>query len=126
LTEDQTSDADVTLSPAVPISIFSNVGTDILQPIAVTATGHKRNDSLGKNTFDLSDFEANGTNPFELVELQTINDLDVLKSVLHQPVTHSMPLNTTGSIAVASAGVSTNVTHTSAMGSVAQPPHTPK
>ena len=63
-------------------SIFSNVGTDILVPTAVTNSGHKRSESFGKNTIDFSDFEGNATTPFELVELQTINDLDVLKSVL--------------------------------------------
>lgn len=61
-------------------SIFSNVGTDILVPTAVTNFGHKRNESFGKNAIDFSDFEGNATSPFELVELQTINDMDELKS----------------------------------------------
>ena len=117
-TQDQANKSGASVSTTTPISIFSNVGTDILQPIAVSSTGHKRNDSLGKNTFDLSDFEANGTNPFELVEMQTINDLDVLKSVL-EPVSNSK--ETSGSVAVASAGVSTNVTPTFAMGSMVYP-----
>ena len=52
-------------------------------------TGHKKKDSFGgkgKNAFDLADFEGDTSTPFELVELQTINDLDELKNVL-QPNT---------------------------------------
>lgn len=48
-------------------------------------TGHKKNDSFGgkgKNAIDLADFEGDTSTPFELVELQTINDLDELKNVL--------------------------------------------
>lgn len=48
-------------------------------------TGHKKKDSFGgkgKNAFDLADFEGDASTPFELVELQTINDLDELKNVL--------------------------------------------
>lgn len=117
--EQRTESTSTTTNESVPISIFSNVGTDILQPVAVSSTTHKRNDSLGKNTFDLSDFEANTSSPFELVELQTINDLDVLKSVL-EPVTHSSTVETSGSAAIASADIATNVTQTTASSSVPQ------
>lgn len=47
--------------------------------------GHKKKDSFGgkgKNAFDLADFEGDTSTPFELVELQTINDMDELKNVL--------------------------------------------
>ena len=66
-------------------SVFSNVGTEILQPVVAPGTGHKKKDSFGgkgKNAFDLADFEDDTSTPFELVELQTINDLDELKYVL--------------------------------------------
>ncbi|XP_031563766.1 ubiquitin-associated protein 1-like isoform X2 [Actinia tenebrosa] len=77
-----TSSSTRNISISTGQEIFSTVGTDILQPTTCTTVGHKRNESLGKNPFDLSDFEAQDSNPFELVELQTINDLDELKSVL--------------------------------------------
>ncbi|XP_032229875.1 ubiquitin-associated protein 1 isoform X2 [Nematostella vectensis] len=65
---------------ATPNLAFS---TDILEPTTVTGHGHSRNSSLGgRNSFDLADFENNTSTPFELVELQTINDLDELKDVL--------------------------------------------
>ena len=66
-------------------SVFSNVGTEILQPVVAPGRGHKKQDSFGgkgKNAFDLADFEGDTSTPFELVELQTINDLDELKNVL--------------------------------------------
>ncbi|KAL9986944.1 hypothetical protein ACROYT_G001162 [Oculina patagonica] len=75
-------------------SIFSNVGSEILQPVVAPGTGHKKKDSFGgkgKNAFDLADFEGDTSTPFELVELQTINDLDELKNVL-QP--NSVPART--------------------------------
>lgn len=76
-------------------SVFSNVGTEILQPVVAPGTGHKKKDSFGgkgKNAFDLADFEGDTSTPFELVELQTINDLDELKNVL-QP--NAVPAVTT-------------------------------
>jgi len=76
-------------------SVFSNVGTEILQPVVAPGRGHKKKDSFGgkgKNAFDLADFEGDTSTPFELVELQTINDLDELKNVL-QP--NAVPLATT-------------------------------
>lgn len=65
--------------------VFSNVGSEILQPVVAPGLGHKKKDSFGgkgKNSFDLADFEGDTSTPFELVELQTINDLDELKNVL--------------------------------------------
>ena len=66
-------------------SVFSNVGSEILQPVVAPGLGHKKKDSFGgkgKNAFDISDFEGDTSTPFELVELQTINDMDELKNVL--------------------------------------------
>lgn len=65
--------------------VFSNVGSEILQPVVAPGLGHKKSDSFGgkgKNAFDLADFEGDTSTPFELVELQTINDMDELKNVL--------------------------------------------
>ena len=65
--------------------VFSNFGSEILQPVVAPGLGHKKSDSFGgkgKNSFDLADFEGDTSTPFELVELQTINDMDELKNVL--------------------------------------------
>lgn len=73
------------VTPSTSNSIFSNVGSEILQPVVACGTGHKKKDSFGgkgKNAFDISDFEGDTSTPFELVELQTINDMDELKNVL--------------------------------------------
>lgn len=76
-------------------SVFSNFEFEILQPVVAPGRGHKKQDSFGgkgKNAFDLADFEGDTSTPFELVELQTINDLDELKNVL-QP--NAVPAATT-------------------------------
>lgn len=75
-------------------SVFSNFEFEILQPVVAPGRGHKKQDSFGgkgKNAFDLADFEGDTSTPFELVELQTINDLDELKNVL-QP--NAVPMAT--------------------------------
>lgn len=89
LSEASSAEPQVTSSPTETLpnqtSVFSNVGTEILQPVVAPGTGHKKKDSFGgkgKNAFDLADFEGDTSTPFELVELQTINDLDELKNVL--------------------------------------------
>jgi len=98
-TELQATSTSVETVAATPTtnqnSIFSNVGSEILQPVAAPGMGHKKKDSFGgkgKNAFDISDFEGDTSTPFELVELQTINDLDELKNVL-QP--NAVPVTTT-------------------------------
>ena len=86
---------ETTCTPATQNSVFSNVGSEILQPVVASGTGHKKKDSFGgkgKNAFDISDFEGDTSTPFELVELQTINDMDELKNVL-QP--NAVPVTTT-------------------------------
>jgi len=66
----------VTSSPTETLpnqnSVFSNVGTEILQPVVAPGTGHKRKDSFrekGRDAFDLADYEGDTSIPFELVEL---------------------------------------------------------
>ena len=113
------------VTPSTSNSIFSNVGSEILQPVVACGMGHKKKDSFGgkgKNAFDISDFEGDTSTPFELVELQTINDMDELKNVL-QPnavVTASMDNSSncnsgnTSDVSVAnSSGSSTNLSSNS-------------
>lgn len=95
-TESQATSASVetTNTTTNQNSVFSNVGSEILQPIVAPGLGHKKNDSFGgkgKNAFDISDFEGDTSTPFELVELQTIDDMDALKNVL-QP--NALPVTT--------------------------------
>ena len=71
-------------------SIFSNVGTEILMPTAATNSGQKQNESFGGKAIDFSDFEGTATSPFELVELQTINDMDELKNCFQPTLTISI------------------------------------
>ena len=87
--EARTGNESETASYSVEAAIFSNVGNEILQPVVASEMGHRKKDSYGgkgNNSFDLADFEGDSSTPFELVELQTINDLDELKNVL-QPCT---------------------------------------
>ena len=71
-----------TANPAV-----ANMGGDILQPTTVTATttttSSQNNDN---NQFNYKDFEDNTDTPFEAVELQCINSMEALKSVLQPDV----------------------------------------
>ena len=129
-------------------SVFSNVGTEILQPVVAPGRGHKKQDSFGgkgKNAFDLADFEGDTSTPFELVELQTINDLDELKNVL-QPnavpaattensssscdyIAHGLPTGSPGSdisLTASSASLSGNsLIDISSSGNVLQKPSSP-
>lgn len=114
------------ITPTTSSSIFSNVGTEILQPVVAPGTGHKKKDSFGgkgKNAFDISDFEGDTSTPFELVELQTINDMDELKNVL-QPnavvtttIENSSTSNTSGKSNVSSSGSSINLSTNSTLSS---------
>ncbi|XP_068741530.1 ubiquitin-associated protein 1-like [Montipora capricornis] len=115
------------ITPTTSSSIFSNVGTEILQPVVAPGTGHKKKDSFGgkgKNAFDISDFEGDTSTPFELVELQTINDMDELKNVL-QPnavvtttIENSSTSNTSGKLSnVSSSGSSINLSTNSTLSS---------
>ena len=83
------------VTPSTSNSIFSNVGSEILQPVVAPGIGRKKKDSFGgkgKNALDISDFEGDTSMPFELVELQTINDMDELKNVLQPNAEGSLML----------------------------------
>ena len=64
----------------------------ILTPIPLDAASviAKNENSRSQPAFSLSEFEDDNVTPFELVELQTMNDIDELKSVL-QPNAGSVP-----------------------------------
>ena len=60
---------------------LANVGGEILQPTTVTST-NSLNSSNKNKEFNYKDFEDNTDTPFEAVELQCIDNMDALKSVL--------------------------------------------
>lgn len=60
---------------------FANMGGDILTPMTVISAG-TNTQKENKETINYKDFEGDGDTPFELVELQSINNMDALKSVL--------------------------------------------
>lgn len=69
--------------------VFANIGGNILQPTTAATTATTTN-SLNTNTennpFNYKDFENNTDTPFEAVELQTIDNMQALKSVLQPDV----------------------------------------
>ena len=76
-----------TANPAV-----ANMGGDILQPTTATTTASGLNADNENKQFNYKDFEDNTDTPFEAVELQCINNMEALKSVLQPDVeTDSVP-----------------------------------
>ncbi|XP_028407115.1 ubiquitin-associated protein 1-like [Dendronephthya gigantea] len=69
--------------------VVAHMGADILQPTTATTTTTTTN-SLDSNNdnkqFNYKDFENNTDTPFEDVELQSINNMEALKSVLQPDV----------------------------------------
>ncbi|XP_022097411.1 ubiquitin-associated protein 1-like isoform X2 [Acanthaster planci] len=70
---------------------MASLGGDIMKPVPLTTTNNSSSGSSSrlpaasanrKQNFDLADFESNASDPFESTELETINDLEELKSVL--------------------------------------------
>lgn len=102
-----------TANPAV-----ANMGGDILQPTTATnttTTTNALNTTNENKQFNYKDFEDNTDTPFEAVELQCINNMEALKSVL-QPdvetdsVTSSQPqipqgTNDAGNVPVMTSGI---------------------
>ena len=60
--------------------------TAILQPTTATTTANSVNASNEDKPFNYKDFEDNTDTPFEAVELQCINNMEALKSVLQPNV----------------------------------------
>ena len=107
------------ITPSTSNSVFSNVGSEILQPVVAPGIGHKKKDSFGgkgKNAFDISDFEGDTSTPFELVELQTINDMDELKNVLQPNAAAAASVENSST---SSGGNTSDVSLTSSSGSSA-------
>lgn len=73
-----------------PSPVIANMGGDILMPTAVVSPGATRTKENEKQ-FNYKDFEGNSDSPFELVELQSINNMDALKSVLELQVQNDGP-----------------------------------
>ena len=72
-----------------PSSAVAHMGSDILQPTtAATTTTMTASNSLDTNNkgFNYKDFENNTDTPFEVVELECINEMEALKSVLQPDV----------------------------------------
>ena len=73
------------LTPQHPSPVIANMGGDILMPTAVVSPGATATKENEKR-FNYKDFEGNSDSPFELVELQSINNMDALKSVLERQI----------------------------------------
>ena len=106
-----------TANPAV-----ANMGADILQPTTATTTTMTASNLSNENKqFNYKDFEDNTDTPFEAVELQCINNMEALKSVLQPDVeTDSVTCdsgpqipprtNNTSSVPISTSGIPINET----------------
>ena len=104
-----------TANPAV-----ANMGADILQPTTATTTTTTASNLSNENKqFNYKDFEDNRDTPFEAVELQCINNMEALKSVLQPDVETdsvtcdsgpqiSQGTNHTASIPISTSGIPIN------------------
>lgn len=70
------------MSTSVTTPVVSRTLTDILTPQVVTDKQTNSGEQI-RNTIDVLEFESQNQNPFELVEMQTLNELDELRSVLN-------------------------------------------
>ena len=98
----------------------ANMGADILQPTTATTTATTASHLSNENKqFNYKDFEDNTDTPFEAVELQCINNMEALKSVLQPDVeTDSVTCdsgpqilqgaNNTASIPISTSGIPIN------------------
>ncbi|EDV27000.1 uncharacterized protein TRIADDRAFT_54486 [Trichoplax adhaerens] len=77
--------------PPSNLPLVPPMSNDILQPVDVskqTTVNNTTNDETQRNTSSWAEFELDNSSPFELVELQSINDMDALKTVLLPDSTH--------------------------------------
>eukprot|EP00794_Sanderia_malayensis_P013697 gene13697-15125_t len=86
--EEVDEDSDEADSSNIVMPIMSLSDAPILEPTQIYTKPAIQNDE-GKTTkqFNLSEFEDSNVTPFELVELQTLDDIDELKSVLQPDAT---------------------------------------
>ncbi|XP_072166966.1 ubiquitin-associated protein 1-like [Diadema setosum] len=74
--------ASVPLRPLLPPAA-ANLGQEILQPVPLTNRSAKPESSTDNSAMDSwADFEGKSFDPFELTELETINDMEELRNVL--------------------------------------------
>jgi hypothetical protein len=82
------------ITPALRSISYSNPGSlpapqySILTPVPITQSSIDTNTSKTSDTFNISDFEADTSSPFDNMELKTINEMEELAHVL-QPLSDS-------------------------------------
>ena len=82
------------VTPALHSILYSNPGSisapqySILTPVPITQSSTNTHSSKTSNAFNISDFEADTSSPFDNMELKTINEMEELAHVL-QPLSDS-------------------------------------
>jgi len=82
------------VTPILHSVLYSNPGSisapqyPILTPVPITQSSTDMRSSKTSNTFNISDFEADTSSPFDNMELKTINEMEELAHVL-QPLSDS-------------------------------------
>jgi len=82
------------ITPALHSVLYSNPGSisapqcSILTPVPITQSSTDTDSSKTSNAFNISDFEADTSSPFDNMELKTINEMEELAHVL-QPLSDS-------------------------------------
>lgn len=82
------------ITPALHSILYSNPGSisapqySILTPVPITQSSTNTHSSKTSNAFNISDFEADTSSPFDNMELKTINEMEELAHVL-QPLSDS-------------------------------------
>lgn len=71
----------------------TQVRSNILTPIPLSSTGQINSNPADRSPFNISDFEADTSSPFDNMELKTLNDMEELAQVLRgeAPATSSVP-----------------------------------
>lgn len=75
------------------VSSYSNILTPIPLKYSVTASGNFNCNPTDRSPFNISDFEADTSSPFDNMELKTLNDMEELAQVLQK----DEPMYTTAS-----------------------------
>ena len=80
---------ELQIKTSIANPVVANMGADILQPTTASTTTTTTNSVNANNEdkpFNYKEFENNTDTPFEAVELQCINNMEALKSVLQPDV----------------------------------------